>query len=76
MRWNPLETKAVMQNLKDAGCTQGAVAHFMALWEGADRESQIRFLRRHRSFLLDGIHVAQKKLDCLDYLIYQLEKGS
>lgn len=74
MGWNPLETQAVMQNLKDAGCTQDGVDHFMTLWERSDRETQIRFLRHHRRFLLDGIHAEQKKLDCLDYLIYQLEK--
>lgn len=74
MDWNPLEAQAVMQNLKDAGCTQDVVDQFMTLWKRSDRETQLRFLRRHRSFLLDGIHVEQRKLDCLDYLIYQLEK--
>lgn len=74
MGWDPLEAQAVMRNLKDAGCTQDVVDRFMTLWERSDRETQLQFLRHHRRVLLDGIHVGQKKLDCLDYLIYQLEK--
>lgn len=74
MGWSPLETQSVIQNLNDAGCTQDVVNRFMTLWEESDRDTQLRFLRRYRSFLLDGIHAEQKKLDCLDYLIYQLEK--
>lgn len=74
MGWNPLEPKAVIQNLNDAGCAQDVVGHFMALWEKSDRDTQLRFLRSQRRVLLDGIHAEQKKLDCLDYLIHQLEK--
>lgn len=72
--WNTLEAQAVIQNLNDAGCTQDVVEQFLTLWEKSERDTQLGFLRRHRRFLLDGIHVEQKKLDCLDYLIYQLEK--
>ena len=28
----------------------------------------------HRKKLLEGIHAEQKKLDCLDYLIFKMRK--
>lgn len=44
-----------------------------------DREKRIaemkRILARHRRTLLDTIHADQKKIDCLDYLVYQMEKS-
>lgn len=63
------------QNLIDAGCNQEIVQRCMAL----DREKRIaemkRILARHRRTLLDTIHADQKKIDCLDYLVYQMEKS-
>ena len=31
-------------------------------------------LAGHRKKLLDHCHAAEKKIDCLDYLVYQMEK--
>lgn len=63
------------QNLIDAGCSQEIVQRCMAL----DREKRMaemkRILARHRRTLLDTIHADQKKIDCLDYLVYQMEKS-
>ena len=33
---------------------------------------QVLFL--HRRTLLDAVHENERRIDCLDYLIYQLEK--
>ena len=35
---------------------------------------QKKLLRKHRAALLEAIHGEQKKLDCLDDLLYLLEK--
>ena len=40
--------------------------------EGREKE-QIRLLSLHRASLLDRLHVSQHMIDCLDYLIYQME---
>ena len=34
----------------------------------------LKQLSKHRKHLLDQVHVHQKEIDCLDYLIYSLEK--
>ena len=56
-------------NLADAGCPAPLIDEFAALDDPAE---QMRWLRRYRRDLLVGIHTEQKKLDCLDYLIFSL----
>ena len=60
------------QNLRDAGCPETLIA------ELADMPcdcARVRRLKAYRRELLDGIHAEQRKLDCLDYLLYQLTKS-
>ena len=63
----------VLQNLKDAGCTDEMVEKFMALQGSEDEEQQIRLLSGHRKHLLEKLHRDEKRIDCLDYLIYQMQ---
>ena len=65
---------SVIQNLKDAGCTDEMVEKFMALQECGGREQQLRLLSGHRKHLLEKLHRDERRIDCLDYLIYQMEK--
>ena len=64
----------VLQNLKDAGCTDEMVAEFMALQNREDEEQQIQLLSGHRKHLLEKLHREEKRIDCLDYLLYQMQK--
>lgn len=34
-----------------------------------------RLLGKHRDTLLDTMHREQKRIDCLDYLLYQMKKA-
>lgn len=56
--------------LRDAGCDEtliGAIA-------GAPSEyARMQLLKEHRRKLLADIHAGQKRLECLDYLIYRLQ---
>ena len=63
----------VLQNLKDAGCTDEMVEKFMDLQYSEDEEQQIRLLSGHRKHLLEKLHRDEKRIDCLDYLIYQMQ---
>ena len=63
----------VLQNLKDAGCTDQLIEEFMAL-QGRDGEKQqIRLLSGHREYLLENLHRDERRIDCLDYLLYQMK---
>lgn len=62
----------VRQNLKDAGCSDELVEKFMALQDG-EEEQQLRLLCTHRKQLLENLHREEKRIDCLDFLIYQIQ---
>ena len=38
------------------------------------KEGSGKVLKKHWRCLLDKIHEGQKQIDCLDYLLYQMEK--
>ena len=42
--------------------------------DGKEPES-LRLLKKQRSLLLDAVHREEKKIDCLDYLVYQMQKA-
>jgi len=46
----------------------------MDLAEKQERGELLRVLSRHRRELLELVHLSEKRIDCLDYLVYQIEK--
>lgn len=68
------EEQRLLRNLKDAGCDEATIEQYMRLkMEGKEKE-QLRLLSLHRASLLDKVHVGQQMIDCLDYLIYTMQK--
>lgn len=66
--------EAIIQNLKDAGCGRDTIAAFVEDIREEKIAEGLKLLAAHRSSLLDSLHKEQKRIDCLDYLIYKLEK--
>lgn len=66
----------VIQNLKDAGCDQKIIECFLKCMAQDDRNGQLRLMKEQRQCLLDRVHVKEKQIDCLDYLVYQIDHGS
>ena len=62
----------VIQNLKDAGCGADTISEFVEDMRQGEIKSGKRLLEVYRRSLLDDLHKAQKHIDCLDYLLYQL----
>ena len=63
------------QALRDAGCNDAATEEFMQLYaEGQTAKAQ-KLLSRHRKELLDGIHAEERKISCLDYLVYEMNRS-
>ena len=52
------------------GCTIKEVETFLTLQK---KTEQCIFLKAKRSKLLDRMHQTQAELDCVDYLIFQME---
>ncbi|MBS5063302.1 MAG: hypothetical protein KHZ58_05960 [Hungatella hathewayi] len=65
---------SVIQNLKDAGCDSETVAQFMELGMEGNRQNQLKLLEQHRKRLLEKVHRNEKRIDCLDYLVFQMNK--
>ena len=64
----------VLQCLTDAGCDDSLIERFEAMRRAASRGGQLALLNEHRRLLLDRIHAEQKKLDCLDYLLWSIKE--
>ena len=47
----------------------------MDLLNTGRKEAGLSLLAKHRRFLLDCYHADQKKIDCLDYLIYKMNQN-
>ncbi len=74
MDYNMKHLDYLISNLRDADCPEELINQFVECKEERDIEEALRLLAIHRRCLLDCIHTAQQKLDCLDYLIYQLKQ--
>ena len=69
------DTQAILrENLKDAGCDQDMISRCEVLAQGEKKAELMRALSLHRKALLDAVHEDERRIDCLDYLIYQIEK--
>ncbi len=65
---------AIIENLKDAGCDDATIAGFLSHLDCGQMVLAEKLLRQHRRCLLECLHDDQKRIDCLDYLIYQMKK--
>ena len=61
--------KDIIQNLKDAGCSETQIQEIMKLYK-------INFImEKHRNNVLNDVHKCEKQIDCIDYFIYQMKRG-
>lgn len=67
--------KALNQNLIDSGCTKEVLDEFFLLFEQKRKKEALRLLAKHKAELLDNLHDSQNKIDCLDYLIFNLNQN-
>lgn len=71
---NANDENAIVQNLIDAGCGQELIAEFMDNLRKDNISKDLKLLEAHRRILLDNLHKEQKRIDCLDYLVYKMTK--
>jgi hypothetical protein len=61
--------------LQELDCDENMIEMVMNRLIVGDKETARMLLRRHRKKLMDNMHESQKKVDDLDFLIYQIDKG-
>lgn len=67
--------EAVVQNLKDAGCEPEMIRDFLEWFDKGQKTKQLELLERQRGHLLGRVHKDEKRISCLDYLIYQIQRN-
>ena len=68
--------EALIQNLQDAGCSQGIINEFFDLLDKKQIDKVFILLSKYRTSLLESLHKNQREIDILDYLIVNLKKQS
>lgn len=68
-----LKSEEIRQNLIDAGCDEDTIARF---FNSRSKQERLRILDKQRKQLLETYHNDARKIDCLDFLVYQLKKES
>ena len=68
------EADKLTQNLKDANCPPELIEKFFNFEKQNDKNGQLKLLFLQRKSLLEALHKNQKQIDCLDYLIFNLEQ--
>ena len=71
-----MTAEMVIENLKDAGCNKSTIEKFMDCEGNNRKERQLEILEKQRTDLLKRIHKDEKRISCLDYLIYQMNRDS
>ena len=66
----------IIQNLKDADCDNKLISKFFEFNETGKISEQLRLLSAHRKELLNRLHINQRQIDCLDYLIFSIEQNT
>lgn len=64
----------IYQNLIDAGCDQKTTQKCMSMVNKGNYSEMFLILMQHRESLLAMVHFGQKQIDCLDYLLYQINQ--
>jgi hypothetical protein len=60
--------------LHDAGCGSNEITSATQLYQSGRTKELIQHLRKCRCELLEQLHEKQRKVDRIDYLIWQTEK--
>ncbi len=64
------------RNLTDAGFPESEIARIISLLEEGRETAVHRILAQQRTVLLNTVHENQKRIDCLDYLVYDMNNNS
>lgn len=64
---------SIYQNLIDAGCDEQTTEQYMIFVKEGNVLKILSVLLKYRVSLLNSVHIGQKQIDCLDFLIYKIK---
>ena len=65
--------ESVIQILEDAGCETEMIRNFLGWFDKGQQAKQLELLEHQREYLLGRVHMDERRISCLDYLIYQIQ---
>ena len=65
--------ESVIQNLEDPGCETEMIRNFLGWFDKGQQAKQLELLEHQREYLLGRVHMDERRISCLDYLIYQIQ---
>ncbi len=71
---NPPAEQAWIDDLQAAGCDGKTVRRFLALKAAGNQMEQFRLLATHRRLLPDRVHEEERRIRCLDCLVYRMRE--
>lgn len=74
MKLNQTPKDLLIRNLRDAGCDDDTIIKYLNHYKNGNITNQIFILKKQRCLLLEQLHIIQKEIDCLDYLLYNIKK--
>ena len=60
--------------MKDCGCSPEQSEKYMQLAAEGYTQDQIYFMKRHRNQMMDQLHTVTRQVDCIDFVIHELEQ--
>ncbi len=70
------KTAGIRRNLVDAGCQPDVADKFLEYFREGKTDEQVRLLKCHRNALLKIVRDNQKRIDCLDYIIFSITRAT
>lgn len=64
------------QNLSDAGCSEELITKCMKHAESSNIADMLKLLDEYKKIMLASVHTKEKRIDCLDFLMYRLKRES
>ncbi len=64
----------IYQNLLDAGCESETAEQYEKLAEDGEWNKLLNELAKQKKHLLSALHQSEKQIDCLDFLVYEINK--
>lgn len=65
-----MEKEEMKRNLEACGCDKATISRFCS----CDGRKQLEMLSEQRQALLDRVHEEERKISCLDYMVYRMGK--
>lgn len=60
--------------MKDCGCSEDQTQEYLKLAAKGCTKDQIFFMKRHRNLVMNLLHTAARQIDCIDFIIHELEQ--